>query len=93
MNADEIKAELVKHLPDLKQQLTVVGVPDLVQAHIAKAKFCSIAKFQVLAVSAEGLLVTCKRLGLDSEASMENLGIASSVVLGWQIAKQCKRLQ
>ena len=73
--------ELAQLQPDLRRQFSVAGVTVLVQSHIVKANVCSAEKFQVFAFSAEGVLVTCKRLGLDSEKSIENYGLVPSVVL------------
>ena len=60
----EIALEIAKLQPDLRQQFAAAGVTDLVMAHIAKATFCSVAKFQVFAFTADGVLATCKRLGM-----------------------------
>ena len=57
--------ELAKNDPALKQQLAAAGVPELIQAHFAKNAFCSIARFQVFGLTDEGVMESCKRLGLD----------------------------
>ena len=84
MGDPEIALELAKLQPDLRQQFAAAGVEDLVMAHIAKATFCSVAKFQVFAFNPEGVLSMCTRLGLDPLGSIENHGLAASVVLAWQ---------
>ena len=90
MTEPEMALEIAKLQPDLRQQFAAAGVTDLVMAHIAKATFCSVAKFQVFAFSAEGVMQMCTRLGLDPQESMENHGMAASVVLAWQ---NCSQLQ
>ena len=65
MGDPEIALELAKIQPDLRQQFAAAGVADLVMAHIAKATFCSVAKFQVFAFNPEGVISMCTRLGLD----------------------------
>ena len=86
----EIVVELAKIQPDLRQQFAAAGVSDLVMAHIAKATFCSVAKFQVFAFSPEGVMAMCTRLGLDPMESLDNHGLAASVVLAWQ---NCSMIQ
>ena len=83
-------AHVKKLAPNLLQILNTVGVPELVQANLAKATFTTIANSQVFAFTGEGVLELCKRLGLDSAASLLNLGIVASVVLAWQ---NCKAIQ
>ena len=90
MTDPEMALEIAKLQPDLRQQFAAAGVTDLVMAHIAKATFCSVAKFQVFAFSSEGVMAMCTRLGLDPLESMENHGLAASVVLAWQ---NCSQLQ
>jgi len=53
-------------------------------AQITQATFCSVAKFQVFAFNPEGVMAMCTRLGLDPMDSLENHGLAASVVLAWQ---------
>ena len=84
MTDPEMEVELAKILPDLRQQFAVAGVSNLVMAHIAKATFCSVAKFQVFAFSPEGVMAMCTRLGLDPMESLDNHGLAASMVLVWQ---------
>ena len=74
--------------PDLRQQLTSAGVPELVQAHIAQANYCSISKFHVFAFDMPGVLLTCKRLGLDPDENIQNMTDAASVALAWRTCMQ-----
>ena len=91
MEADALALELAKIDPALKQQLAAAGVPELIQAHLAKNAFCSIARFQVLGFTDEGVMESCKRLGLDKiKEEMEQFSQATSVVLAWQA---CKSIQ
>ena len=84
INVDVLKVELAKLQSDLRQQFLAAGVPDLVQAHIAKTNYCSIAKFQVFAFDMPGVLTTCRRIGLDPDESVENMTDSASVALAWQ---------
>ena len=91
MSDPEMALEIAKLQPDLRQQFAAAGVTDLVMAHIAKATFCSVAKFQVFAFSAEGVMQMSTRLGLDPLESMGNHGMAASVVLAWQNYSQLQK--
>ena len=53
MTDPEMKEQLAKIQPDLRQQFAVAGVSNLVMEHIAKATFCTVAKFQVFAFNPE----------------------------------------
>ena len=86
---DDERAKLLEKIqPDLRQQFMKAEVPELVQAHIAKANYCTISKFHVFAFDMPGVVATCKRFGLDPDESIQNMTDAASVALAWRTCTQ-----